>query len=271
MFLRLHRLAAALLLSIFCISSSAAANPGTAVQKKFEPETLNYKVMYKWGLINKQAGHASLALTHDSRHYHAQLTAASEPWADKFFKVRDTLNGRMTYADFTPLFYEKIANEGKDHKHDVVRYDYSVPGTVSAKCTRKVTSKGQAKVDEEREMQSEGAAVDMLTSFYYMRRLPFNEWIPGHINKIDIFSGKRKELLSITYNGIEDVDIDGRRIPAYHVTFTFTSKGGAKTSDDMEAWIAADESRIPLRMEGNLPVGKVRCFFTGKSKAPSKK
>ena len=93
MFLRLHRLAAALLLSIFCISSSAAANPGTAVQKKFEPETLNYKVMYKWGLINKQAGHASLALTHDSRHYHAQLTAASEPWADKFSKFATPSTG----------------------------------------------------------------------------------------------------------------------------------------------------------------------------------
>ena len=39
----------------------------------------------------------------------------------------------------------------------------------------------------------------------------------------------------------------------------------------MEAWIAADESRIPLRMEGNLPVGKVRCFFTGKGASPAKK
>ena len=270
MHLRNYRLIAALLL-LLCLSSSTAANPGAAVTNKFEPETLNYKVMFKWGLINKQAGHARLALTHDSRHYHAQLAASSEPWADKFFKVRDTLNGRMTYADFTPLFYEKIAHEGKDHKHDVVTYDYSVPGKVSAKCTRKVITKGKPKIDEVREMESDGAAVDMLTSFYYMRTLPFNEWIPGQTQRIDIFSGKRKELLSITYNGTENVDLDGRRLPSYHITFTFTSKGGAKTSDDMEAWIAADESRIPLRMEGNLPVGKVRCFFTGKGASPAKK
>ena len=149
MHLRNYRLIAALLL-LLCLSSSTAANPGAAVTNKFEPETLNYKVMFKWGLINKQAGHARLALTHDSRHYHAQLAASSEPWADKFFKVRDTLNGRMTYADFTPLFYEKIAHEGKDHKHDVVTYDYSVPGKVSAKCTRKVITKGKPKIDEVR-------------------------------------------------------------------------------------------------------------------------
>lgn len=267
---KLYRLSAALLLLLLCICSSTAAGPGTATNTKFEPETLNYKVMYKWGLINKQAGHAKLALTHDSKHYHAQLSAASEPWADKFFKVRDTLNGRMTYADFTPLYYEKIAHEGKDHKHDEVKYDYSVPGKVSAKCTRKVISKGQPKIDEEREMEADGAAVDMLTSFYYMRTLPFKDLIPGHTQKIDIFSGKRKELLSITYNGTENVNIDGRMIPSYHITFTFTSKGGAKTSDDMEAWIAADDSRIPLKMEGKLPVGKVRCFFTGKGSIASK-
>ena len=260
-----------ILLSLLLFCFALAATVSATAKSSFNNESVSYKVKYKWGLINKHAGDVTIKLHSDGNRYRSQLVAASQPWADKFFKVRDTLNGRMTYADFTPLFYEKIAHEGKDHKHDVVRYDYSVPGTVSAKCTRKVTSKGQAKVDEEREMQSEGAAVDMLTSFYYMRRLPFNEWIPGHINKIDIFSGKRKELLSITYNGIEDVDIDVRRIPAYHVKFNFSSKGGAKTSDDMEAWIAADESRVPLRMEGNLPVGKVRCFFTGKSKAPSKK
>ena len=33
--------------------------------------------------------------------------------------------------------------------------------------------------------------------------------------------------------------------------------------DDMEAWISADKRRIPLRLEGKLPVGKVHCIFTG--------
>ena len=29
----------------------------------------------------------------------------------------------------------------------------------------------------------------------------------------------------------------------------------------MEAWISADNSRVPLRMEGKLPVGKVHCIL----------
>lgn len=228
------------------------------------PETLTYKVMFKWGLINKKAGTARLSLRQGPASYEATMAAASAPWADRIYKVRDTLNGRMAYSDFAPLYYEKIAHEGSEHKHDEVRYDYSVPGIVRADCKRRVFKKGELKVDDTRELKAEGKAIDMLTSFYYMRSLPFEKWKPGHVTKIDIFSGKRKELLSITYHGVVELDVDGVVHPTYYITFTFTSGSGKKTSDDMEAWIATDKSRIPLRLEGKLPVGKVHCIFTGK-------
>lgn len=229
-------------------------------------ETLSYKVMFKWGLINKKAGHASLMLRHGNDCYEAKLAAASEPWADKFFMVRDTLNGKMAYTDMMPLFYEKIAHEGTDDKHDKVFFCRKPDGSTSATCYRKEIRKGVQRVDEQKEMTSDGAAIDMLSSFYYMRNLPYESWIPGHNESIDIFSGKRKELLSIRYNGIVDVEVDGISKKAYHITFIFTSGGGKKTSDDMEAWIATDGSRIPLRLEGKLPVGKVHCILTGKGK-----
>lgn len=93
-----------------------------------------------------------------------------------------------------------------------------------------------------------------------MRTLPFDSWQSGHVTKVDIFSGKRKELLSIVYSGIEKLEIDGEEYPTYHITFQFTSGGGKKTSDDMEAWISLDK-RHPLRLEGKLPVGKVHCIL----------
>ena len=31
----------------------------------------------------------------------------------------------------------------------------------------------------------------------------------------------------------------------------------------MDAWISTDAQRIPLKLEGTLPVGKVQCFYTG--------
>lgn len=262
----MRRLFYMLFILAFAVCAAYAKNLNDAEPSgkhtKLAEEKLHYDVLFKWGLINKKAGSATLELKHGPRTYEAQLTAHSAPWADRLYRVRDTLNGRMTYGDFTPLYYEKIAHEANDYKHDVVQYDYTAyPPLTKADCTRKVYKKGVLRTDEKRSMESEGLALDMLTSFYFMRTLPFAEWKAGHVETAEIFSGKQKETLSIVYGGKEYVEIDGTSYPTYHITFKFTSNGGKKTSDDMEAWIAADSSRIPLKLEGKLPVGKVHCLY----------
>lgn len=103
----------------------------------------------------------------------------------------------------------------------------------------------------------------MLSSFYYMRQLPFPTMKKGDSVKMNIFSGKKKEILTIHFQGMEDVKIGKSKYPAYHITFTFTTEGGAVSSDNMDAWISTDAERIPLLMEGKLPVGKVRAVYSG--------
>lgn len=228
----------------------------------FADETLSYKVRYKWGLINKQAGHATLTLRNSGPDYVAQLTAASESWADRFFQVRDTLNGVIGRDDFRPKFYEKIAHEGSEDKHDTVKFEY-IGDSVVGHCTRRVIKDGKERVNSSLRLESTGTTVDMMSAYYYMRAIPYEDWIPGQQEDITIFSGKRKETLTIRYHGIEDVKADKKRFNCYHITFIFTSDGGKKTSDDMDAWISADLHRIPIRLEGKLPVGKIHCVYTG--------
>lgn len=250
-----------LLLAIFVPALGSGKShllPPPAEHTALKPETLEYKVIFRWGLINKTAGRAVITLSKNHKHYNSQLTARSEPWADHFYKVRDTLNGRMDLT-FRPLLYEKIANEGSERKHDVVEYNYDTPGIVKADCIRKVWKKGKPFIDETRTLETEHNAVDMLTSFYYLRTLPFGEWKKDEEIVVDIFSGKRKEKLTFVYHGIDEAEVNGIKEPAYHVTFRFTGKGGKKTSDDMDAWVSADARRVPVRLSGKLAVGKVHC------------
>ena len=226
----------------------------------FPDETLHYRVMFKWGLINKQAGRATITLHADGDNYRTCLTARSESWADRFYCVRDTLNGLMAKTGLRPLFYEKIAHEGGEYKHDTVRFSYS-GNIVTGNCTRQVIKKGRETVNKTNSLQSTGLTVDMLSSFYYMRSLPFEKWSEGHKQSITIFSGKRKETLTFQYHGTEQVKIDNNSYHCYHITFIFTGESGKKTSDNMDAWITADASRIPVKLEGKLPVGKVRCLL----------
>lgn len=227
------------------------------------PESLNYKVMYKWGLINKQAGHVNLSTSQGSAgRFNAILTAASEPWADKFYMVRDTLRGIISTTNGEPDFYEKISHEGGSYKRDVIRYTRSGK-LITANCDRYEAKKeGNEPVHSFVTHQAEGFYLDMLSAFYYMRSLPFPSMRPDESRTMNIFSGKRIETLTIRYLGREEITIDKQKYTTYHISFRFTGKGGKETSDSMEAWIAADSSRIPLKLEGKLPVGKVVCLYT---------
>ncbi len=238
----------------------AAMAIGAYANHTFTDETVRYKVMYKWGLINKQAGTATITLRDRGDHYSAQLTARSEPWADRFYSVRDTLNGLIMKDGFRPTFYEKIAHEGGELKHDIVRFSYS-GSQVTGMCSRRVVKKGKETVNKKLTLQSSGTTVDMLSSFYYMRALPFDKWSKGQQHTITIFSGKRKEALTLKYHGIETVKVEGKSYQCYHITFIFTGDGGKKTSDDMDAWITTDSRRTAVQLEGKLPVGKVRCIL----------
>lgn len=257
----MNRIISSLILVVGIAFSAMATDGSTHFQ--LAPESLPYKVMFKWGLINKQAGRAVLNLSHGANEYHSELTARSEPWADHFYSVRDTLRSTMRINDFLPKYYEKIANEDGDRKHDRVIFHYSDGKGVRADSYRKEFKKGVLKIDDQHEFASDSIAVDMLSSFYVMRTLPYEKWTVGQSYTVPIFSGKQTETLTIKYRGKEDLKIEGRLYPTYHITFIFTQRGGKRSSDDMDAWIYNNKSRIPLRLEGKLPVGKVHCIYTG--------
>ncbi len=224
-------------------------------------ETIKYKVIYKWGLVHKQAGTATLKLTRSGGKYNAIAIGRSASWADKIYKLRDTLRTTMNVADYTPSRYEYIAHEDGKYSHDVVTFTKS-GNTVTGQCTRTRKPKGAtAATTEKRELKADGITVDMLSSFYYLRALDFNNMKPGEKKTINIFSGKRKELLTFTYFGVEKLKIDSKTYDTYKVTFSFTSDGKKKSSEPIQAWVSTDSRRVPLKLIGKLKIGQVQCIY----------
>ncbi len=244
-------------LIIFVLSASLLASA-----LNFQDESLDYKVMFKWGLINKKAGDVNISLKNQNGVYNCELTAKSAPWADGIYKVRDTLRCDIAIEGFLPLRYEKISHEDVDYKHDVVEYRRSGATTIG-QCKRYAERKGKVRKDETRTLEAEGTTVDMLSAFYYLRHLDFKTWALDQTTSINIFSGKRKELLTFKYLGIEDVKCEKITYQAYKIAFIFTSEGGKRTSDDMWAWVDV-KTGIPVKLEGKLPVGSVKCFYLPK-------
>jgi len=154
---------------------------------------------------------------------------------------------------FILSFVQLIINKAIEHQNSVAFIFISIKRDEDE-------SKGTKK---EHIISATGAAVDMLSVYYYMRAINYNDMKKGQVMKLNIFSGKRKELLTIKYHSTETVTYDNKSYNCYHISFTFTSDGNKKTSDDMDAWISTDTRRIRVKLEGTLPVGKVQCFYTG--------
>ena len=234
-----------------------------ASQAKIANENIRYRVMYKWGLINKKAGTVTVnTKRNDDGTFSSTLVGHSAKWADKFYTVRDTLKGVIQTNGINPLFYEKISHEGGDFKRVVITYERPSANEVIAHCDRYFQKKKSNEVSfSQKELSASGYTVDMLSAFYHMRYLDFNKMTDGEHKTMNIFSGKRKEILKITYLGKEKISLDGTDYDCYHITFSFTSDGKKKSSDDLHAWIDSGAGRIPIKMEGKLPVGSVKCFY----------
>lgn len=230
---------------------------------RFQNETLHYVISYKWGLIHKDAGEATLTLSNKDTKFEVMLSARTKPWADKFYSVRDTLTATLLKDGLKPISYKKTTHEKKEHKIDEITYSYT-GSTVNGIAKRYRWDKGKKTVTE-KTLTSSGPTYDMLSIFYYLRSLNFENLKPSQTVTATVFSGKRKETIKIRNMGVEMVKLrDKTERKAYHIKFSCTKEGGKKSGEDMDTWISTDSSHIPLYLVGKLPVGEIRAYYTGK-------
>ncbi len=226
----------------------------------FSNETLHYVISYKWGLIHKDAGEATLRLVRKGDNYSISLAAKTKPWADRIFMVRDTLLATVRTDGFKPLSYHKISHEGGKYGKDEISYSYS-GRNVTGHCRRYREKKGKVS-SSSKTLSAQGPVYDMLTIFYYLRLIDYSKLTKGQMLKTTVFSGSKSETVTVRCLGKTTLKMrKGGTREAYHIRFNFTTGGKKKSSADMDTWISTDSSHIPLMLVGQLPVGQVKCYL----------
>lgn len=221
----------------------------------FTNERLDYEVVFQWGMVWKHAGDATLTIKKNGNVYNSQLVGKTRSWADKLFPVRDTLKCTMN-EKLQPLRYEKLTHEQDYYAHDVVTYSYYYSNT-NAKGVRFRPGKPKVEIN----LSAKCQAYDMVSVFYMLRNLDFNQMTSKPVSTV-MFSGKEKEYLTLTYKGKETIKMrDGTRREAYRINFRFTKDGGKKSSDNIDAWLSTDVRRIPLLLVGKLRFGEIKCYY----------
>ena len=231
------------------------------IVKGEETETLNYVVSYKWGLIHQAAGDAIITRTPHKDGYELKLIGITRPWADRIYKMRDTLISNVSREHYMPSKYTRIAHEKNKYSRDEIIFE--IQGETTKGTGYKYREKKDGTVTR-KDVNIEGnfPAYDILSVFYFLRDIDFNNLKENETIHATIFSGDQSEKLTVQCKGKEKIKLkDKTERETWHITFKFTTKGGTKSSDDIDCWISEDSSHIPLLIVGSLPVGQIRCTY----------
>ena len=224
-------------------------------------EKLNYIVTYKWGLIQKDAGEVEIHKKPHGNGYELKLIAKTKPWADRIYKVRDTLTSVTGKNHYQPLEYTYIAHEKNRYARDNIKFTYN--GNKVKGLSEKFRERKNGDVYQSfQDLEGTTPVYDMLSVYFFIRDLDYSQLKKGDVINATIFSGDKVEELKLRCEGKEMVKLrDKTEKEAWHILFNFTTGGGKKSSDDINCWVSTDSNHVPILIVGNLPIGQVRVHY----------
>jgi hypothetical protein len=203
-------------------------------------EQLRFSVEY--GPI--KAGTAMLEVqpmrTHKGRpSYHFVSTAASAPFFDKVYRVRDRIDTVVDAERFVTWQYRKVQREGTHSADHEVAYDQA---------TRRAKYKDGVVVPI-----PEGA-IDMLGAFYRTRLEALE---PGRSIYLPHHSDKKTFYLEVQVVRRERTEVPAGAFNCLVVEPQVADAGPFRNQGRLTVWLTDDDRRMPVRMESKLPVGAV--------------
>lgn len=225
-------------------------------------ETLNYGVRYRWGLIDANAGVATLSTMNNPADgtFKATLSGKSVDLLGHYYAATDTMVGTIMANDFRPVYNEHISREAGEFQIQTVTYDHS--GDSSEGNIVKTLPDGQV-LRSRVSHYGGGLTLDLLAVFYYIRQIPYEQMQPGESVTVNIFAGTTPETLTVTYDGRETAAVRGEETNVFKINLVFSAQAPGASSDRMEVLISDDASRIPVRIDGSLKFGHIECTLLG--------
>jgi len=241
---------------IACLMLCATA-PASAIVKAKESkqvETLKYEAYWHWGIIWKLAGSGTLTLSEEEgidgkERMHGQLCGRSLSIVEAIMKVRDTLDCWYT-PNMIPIEYCKKTNEGS---YQAIERNFYKTFTNGKELTPENVDSTQVDVyrwrvkkgNDRKHHSIDAVGYDMLSVFYLVRDLDFDNMEKGTVQQFRVHAGIRAQWLNMTYRGRTTCTLkNGRKYDAYQVDLTFASKDSDNTP--LKVWLATTPDHRPL-------------------------
>lgn len=240
------KLWSSLLICFFCFYPVALGDqipPVSGVPPYRDGEYLKYKLHY--GFITGGTATINLKLEkyENKDVFHAVVVGRTTGLVDKIFRVKDIFE---SYFDVkTTLPYKAIRNvsEGNyklvenalfDRHADIVKSD----------------RKGIVKVPDN--------CLDMISAFFYIRRINFDEYKIGDMVYFDTYFDGLFPFY-VVYKGKETISTELGNIRCLKFVPIVEPGRIFKDNDDMTFWLSDDENKLPVSVKFEMIVGSFKC------------
>lgn len=179
--------------------------------------------------------------------YHIVGSGSTNPFFDKFFKVRDTYETYIDTATLQPYKFIRNVFEGGYKKYENVSFNQKANTATSTKGTFKVPNCIQ----------------DVLSAIYYARNIEFNKYKPGDKINFDMYIDDEIFNMYIRYLGKEKIKTKYGKFNAIKFKPLLIKGTIFEGGEKMTVWVSDDPNHIPLRIESPISVGSVKVDMMG--------
>ncbi|MDX2196029.1 MAG: DUF3108 domain-containing protein [Cytophagales bacterium] len=220
-------------------------------------ELLTYRLHY--GFIT--AGKATIAVDNDIYDinkkpcYSISVTGSSIGTFDLFIKIRDTWSTYIDTTDYVPQKSVRNIEEGRYKLLEEATYYYAEEKV-------NVLRMQPGRQNEVKDYKVPHNVQDIVSGFYYLRRINFNKLTKGDTLSINAFFDKNNYKFRVRYMGKGTVKTDAGKFRAIKLVPVMPKNTMFDGEESIKVWISDDKNKIPLLAEAEMYVGAVQLELT---------
>jgi hypothetical protein len=202
------------------------------------------KLYFELYWLGIYVGNATFEAVHSNGELKITSQAHSTPFVSTFYKVEDYAESRI--VDGAPVHFRIKQHEGKYRSNKETIFDQN---------GKKITYFNHLKETKEEHPMEGSALWDVISGFYYLRTHALET---GKTISLKVFDSNKFLTAEVTVMGRERIeDTNQKVIDTVIVKPVLNSDGLFKNKGTILVWFTDDEHRIPVKMETEVPVGKV--------------
>lgn len=223
-------------------------------------EGVTFDVYYKWGIIMAKGGSASLTVKEATYNHtpvwHTHLLIRTAGMAEKFFKVRDTMENYITRSQPRLLYSSKKSDEGGYYQIDNMTYTYKDKKTYvrSFRQNRHTIKFDTTFVGGE-------CVLDLLGALMQARSFDWSDLEIGVSYPLQVGMGRSMIRVSYRYQGQQIVERDNVKYRTRLFVADIYDEAFTESKEAMEIWIGDDANHIPVKARAKLKIGAMELYY----------